>query len=346
MAKNKDGRIYHVRADQEGETLASFLRVLDPKRTWGQVKQLVAARRVSVNGNLCQDPARRLREKDVVKLLRESANAPPTKEDVKIRYIDAHVVVVEKPAGITSNRHREEKHWNERRKSIQPTLDEMLPKVIAEHEGRGRRPDKSPMHYGHPRQPKLRKVYPVHRLDRETSGLMVFARTPQAEKNLIAQFRAHVTDRRYHAIVLGAVTAQTIESTLVRDRGDGLRGSSSAEDAKESGKHAVTHVRPLESLGDYSLVECRLETGRTHQIRIHLSEHGHPLCGDKVYRQPLGQKKIHDNSSAPRLALHSIELGFKHPFTDEELHFEMGLPADLARFLTKLRKATKQSTNP
>ena len=129
---------------------------------------------------------------------------------------------------------------------------------------------------------------------------------------------------------------QTIESRLVRDRGDGRRGST---DLAGAGKLAVTHVRPIERLGDYTLIECRLETGRTHQIRIHLSEAGHPLCGEKVYAQPLFRAGTPDQSGAPRLALAAVELGFVHPVTGEPMHFETPLPADLAEFVERLRKS-------
>jgi 23S rRNA pseudouridine1911/1915/1917 synthase len=123
----------------------------------------------------------------------------------------------------------------------------------------------------------------------------------------------------------------------VRDRGDGRRGSTKNP---KLGQHAVTHVRPLEPLGKYSLVECRLETGRTHQIRIHLSELGHFVCGDKVYSQPLYRKPLEDKSRAPRLALHAAELGFVHPATGESLRFKMPLPRDLQEFIDRLRNAS------
>jgi 23S rRNA pseudouridine1911/1915/1917 synthase len=178
-------------------------------------------------------------------------------------------------------------------------------------------------------------VRPVHRLDRETSGLMVFARTVPAERILGAQFREHTTHRRYLAVVLGTVKAQTIETFLVRDRGDTRRGSTHEPGV---GKRAVTHVKPLEALGDYTLIECRLETGRTHQIRIHLSELGHPLCGDKVYNQPLFKKPRVDLSGAPRLALHATELTVDHPTSGEAMTFQMDLPADLRAFVERLRK--------
>jgi 23S rRNA pseudouridine1911/1915/1917 synthase len=164
---------------------------------------------------------------------------------------------------------------------------------------------------------------------------MVFARTAQAEKHLGQQFRLHSIRRRYLAVVRGAVATQTIESRLVRDRGDGRRGSTPLPNA---GKTAITHVRPVERLGDYTLIECRLETGRTHQIRIHLAENGHPLCGEKVYNQPLFRPAEPDRSGAPRLALCAVELGFVHPITGEAMHFEMPLSADLAEFVARLRK--------
>jgi acetyl/propionyl-CoA carboxylase alpha subunit len=112
---------------------------------------------------------------------------------------------------------------------------------------------------------------------------MVFARTVPAERDLMQQFRQHTVHRRYLAIVQGTVEQRTIESYLVRDRGDGRRGSASQPGV---GKRAVTHIRPLEPLDGYMLIECRLETGRTHQIRIHLAELGHPVCGEKIYHQP------------------------------------------------------------
>jgi 23S rRNA pseudouridine1911/1915/1917 synthase len=178
-------------------------------------------------------------------------------------------------------------------------------------------------------------LFPVHRLDRDTGGLLVFARTRKAERHLALQFRNHTVHRRYLAVVPGHVTAQRIESRLVRDRGDGRRGSTADPTA---GRIAITHVRPLELLPDYTVIECRLETGRTHQIRIHLSELGHPLCGEKIYTRPLRGKPPRDTSGAPRLALHAVELGFQHPATARRLRFLYPLPRDLADFLDRVRQ--------
>jgi 23S rRNA pseudouridine1911/1915/1917 synthase len=183
----------------------------------------------------------------------------------------------------------------------------------------------------------LPRIRPVHRLDRETSGLMVFARTVEAERGLGQQFRKHAIHRRYLAIVQGRLEKPlTIDTRLVRDRGDGRRGSTTLPNV---GKRAVTHVAPLEALDDYTLIECRLETGRTHQIRIHLAEAGHMLCGEKVYHQPLFQPGKPDTSGAPRVMLHAAELGFEHPVTGEQLHFQMDPPEDFRRFLAKLRQS-------
>jgi 23S rRNA pseudouridine1911/1915/1917 synthase len=201
---------------------------------------------------------------------------------------------------------------------------------MAEQEGRAR---KGPL-------PRLRVV---HRLDKETSGLVVFARTVAAERGLGRQFHAHTVLRRYLAVVPGEVAPQRIATRLVRDRGDGRRGST---DLPNLGKPAVTHVEVLERLRGYTLVACRLETGRTHQIRIHLAERGHPVCGDKVYNRKPASAPEPGPCHAPRLALHAAELGFVHPATGEALHWTMPLPADLQAFLERLRAgAGRQSTS-
>lgn len=319
--------IFRVLPRQVGETVSAALRGWLPGKSWSEIRQLLKTRRVTVNGNICTDAGQRLRLVDVVKLLQHSMAPPVREDDVRICYIDKHVVVIEKPAGMTSTRHADERGLSPRKRQLQPTLDELLPRIVAKRESHGNRA--TPRH-----------IRAVHRLDRETSGLMVFARTAAAEKHLGQQFRDHSIKRRYVAIVDGDVPAQTIESQLVRDRGDGRRGSTNLPNV---GKTAITHIRPIERLGDYTMIECRLETGRTHQIRIHLAENGHPLCGDKVYRQPLFRPSIPDVSGAPRLALCAVELGFVHPITGEAMHFEMPLSRDLAAFVGRLRKAVKKA---
>src|SRR5262249_51146313 len=181
---------------------------------------------------------------------------------------------------------------------------------------------------------KLPRLRIVHRIDKETSGLVVFARTPLAERELGRQFHAHTVVRRYLALVSGYLPPQTIRSFLLRDRGDGRRGSSEVPD---QGKEAITHVEVVERLPRYTLLSCRLETGRTHQIRIHLAEAGHPVCGEKVYTKRRDGSEMNDASGSPRLFLHAAELGFTHPTTGKEMHWSMPLPSDLNAVLIRLR---------
>ena len=310
---------FTVPPDQAGATLAAVLRSRLPGQSWKQVRQRIASRHARVNGELCLDPARRLKEGETVELLTRPAPKPRQAEAIVIRHLDEHVVVVEKPSGLPTVRHPTERDWTDRRKALAPTLEDLTPPIIARQEGRKAK------------GPRLRVV---HRLDKETSGLVVFARTVLAERGLGKQFHAHTVVRRYFAVVPGFVPTQRIGLRLVRDRGDGRRGVTQNPD---DGKEAVTHVEVVERLPDYTLLSCRLETGRTHQIRIHLAALGHPVCGDKVYcRLPNGTVRP-DRSGAPRLALHAVELGFRHPATREELHWSMPLPADLEALLTRLR---------
>jgi 23S rRNA pseudouridine1911/1915/1917 synthase len=311
-------QIFQVTTAQVNQTLAALLRQWLPGQSWSQVRQLVAGRRVRVNDELWLDPARRLKEGDQVDVLGQAAPKPRVHEAINVRHRDAHVIVVEKPAGISTVRHPAERDWNARRKALSPTLEDL---VLAQREG--------PVRKGPP--PRLRIV---HRIDKETSGLVVFARTADAERGLGKQFRRHTVVRRYLAIVPGQVAPQRIASQLVRDRGDGRRGSTVLPGV---GKTAVTFIDVVERLPGYTLLSCRLETGRTHQIRIHLAELGHPICGEKVYNRKTAGPAESDPSGAPRLALHAVELGFQHPVTGAALHWEMPLPADLQAFLDRLR---------
>jgi 23S rRNA pseudouridine1911/1915/1917 synthase len=315
-----------------GQTLAAVLRVrAGNPLSWSAARQLIEGRRVQVNGTVCVDDARRLSAGEVVTVLTASLRPPPEAGALVVRFLDDHLVVVEKPAGVLSVRNPEEAGWDERRKGRQPTLDELLQKRLPRPRSKQAAAD--------------RRVRPVHRLDRDTSGLMLYALSPVAEAKLIGLFARHEIERAYRAVVAGnLVSATTYESTLVRDRGDGMRGTSRLGAADPDGQRAVTHVRPVEHVGnDYTVVDCRLETGRTHQIRIHLSEAGHPLCGDPKYRGGTPKWKeprrplIEDHSGAPRQVLHSQRVEFVHPITGKPLSFDAAWPADLAKWWAGLR---------
>lgn len=313
---------FTVSTVETGHTLAKVLRSRLNGPSWNEVRKLIAARRVQVGDAICSDEARRLKEGEIVQLHGHPRPLPRTAhaERLVIRHLDDHVAVVEKPAGVNTVRHPAELEWAEDRRELDPTLEDLTQWAIAHQLGR---PSKS--------LPRLRIV---HRLDKETSGLVTFARSVLAERELGLQFRKHTVVRRYLAVVSGFLSPQTIRSSLVRDRGDGRRGSTTLPDV---GKEAVTHVTVEERWKNFTLLSCRLETGRTHQIRIHLSEAGHPVCGDKVYtRKPDGTPFV-DTSGAPRLALHATELGFVHPATEAVLHWDMPLPGDLRKFVERLR---------
>ena len=288
--------------------------------SWSAVRQVIHGRRVRVNATVCVDDARRLKLGEAVEVSATPARVQADVGHAAVRYQDADLVVVEKPAGILTVRNPEEAGWDERRKMREPTLEELLQ----------RRLPRPPPRKGQP-LPDWR-VRPVHRLDRDTSGLMLFALSAAAEQRLIAMFAKHTIERAYRAAVHGRLPAPgTYESHFIRDRGDGLRGSTKRGATDPDTQRAVTHVEPIAYRGDaYTIVECRLETGRTHQIRIHLSEAGHPLCGDKVYRGHTSRERSKpDASGAPRQALHSARLVFAHPVSNKVMTFESPWPADL-----------------
>ncbi|HEY4176680.1 MAG TPA: RluA family pseudouridine synthase [Kofleriaceae bacterium] len=159
------------------------------------------------------------------------------------------------------------------------------------------------------------EVFLVHRIDLPTSGLLVFARTRDANKKLADLFKVHDIDREYRAVAVGDVAEQTIDRPV-------------------DGKHAVTHLRVVEKLANATLVAARLETGRTHQIRLHLAGLGTPIAGDSQHG---GEKSRTFIPRAPRLALHAARLGFKHPATGAVVTFESPLPDELAKWVARLR---------
>ena len=166
---------YHAAAEHAGLALIAALRQFLPGKSWSEVRRLVQGRFVEINGNLCLDEGRKLLAGDVVKVWRAPRNAPPSAADVKIRYADRHVVVVEKPAGVTTLRHSEEQSWPAQRRQLQPTLDEIVRRILA-RKAAGKRG-------GRGGKPALGlRMRAVHRLDRDTSGLIVFAlaRKPNA----------------------------------------------------------------------------------------------------------------------------------------------------------------------
>jgi 23S rRNA pseudouridine1911/1915/1917 synthase len=175
----------------------------------------------------------------------------------------------------------------------------------------------------------------VHRLDKDTSGVMVVAKTPGAHTRLVEMFQAHDLERAYLAIALGR-PPQTITYDTFHGRHPTNRKKFTSR--CDRGRRAVTHLESVEVLHASTLVRCRLETGRTHQIRVHLAEHGHPVLGDPLYGRSIADPEIRRLSSAlGRQALHAAVLAFDHPITSEAMRFETPPPADFEEALRSLR---------
>lgn len=324
-----------IPGDLAGTPLDGALRALF-ELSWGDARTFVRRGKVTVDGRTETDPRTRVRGGAAIVL--DPAARRPREDDLPegaIVHLDPHVVVVEKPSGVNTVPYEPEGMGASIAKRARPgedvSLDARVRAALARRErGRGGPP------------PSLGVV---HRIDKETSGLVVFTRTWLAKKELSAAFRAHTVHRRYLALVHGHPTSSTIRTHLVEDRGDGLRGSIEHRRGRkhavgqERSQLAVTHVEVLERFegkaagAPASLVACRLETGRTHQIRIHLAESGHPLLGERVYVRGYGGIVI----PAPRLMLHAAELGFVHPATGKEERWGSELPADLQEMIAFLR---------
>ncbi|MDB5717995.1 MAG: ribosomal large subunit pseudouridine synthase, partial [Sphingomonas bacterium] len=176
----------------------------------------------------------------------------------------------------------------------------------------------------------------VHRIDKDTSGLIVAAKTDRAHEGLAAQFASHTIDRRYRAIVTGLPNppAGSVDAPLARSS---TNRQKMAIVESERGKRAVTHYRLICPLKEASLLECRLETGRTHQVRVHMASIGHSLLGDPVYgRSRPAHRAILLRLGFARQALHAARLGFIHPVTSSALTFESNIPADMQELFTEL----------
>ena len=296
-------------ATDAGGTLAAALRRRLPDKSWSEVRALCTSGKISLDGERVLDPALRVRAGQEM-ALRANAPRPDTAPPgFRIVFDDAHVVVIEKPSGISSVPY-------ERKES--GTAMDLIRAAWRRH---GKRATATPL-------------YVVHRIDKDTSGLLCFAKTRLAERALHEVFQRHTAARAYLAVAEGEIAAPArIESNLVADRGDGIRGSTRFPD---QGQNAITYVEPLRRYRGRgegvvaTLCRVRLETGRTHQIRIHLSERGHPLVGETVYVRDLlraGRQPL----PAPRLMLHAGLLGIPHPVTGAPIELRATPPED---FLT------------
>jgi len=289
--------------DEPGVTLAAFVKARTAV-AWSVAKRQIATGKVFVDGVCATAVDLRLAAGQAVEL-RTHAPRPrdPAREGVLV-HDDAHVVVIDKPSGVNSV----------------PYEDRETGTAMDLVRGAWRRAGKPATTVA---------LHIVHRIDRATSGLLMFAKTKRAELGLAAQLRAHAMQRSYVCVAHGAVTAQRFESFLIADRGDGLRGSTTRTD---QGKRAVTHVEPRRVLRHATVCDVRLETGKTHQIRIHLAEAGHPLVGEQVYIREFAGPIL----TSSRLMLHAQTLGFDHPVTGARVELSSPLPPDFLAVVERL----------
>ena len=287
-------------------TLAALLRE-HGKLTWSRAQTLCERGKVSVDGEIELDYSRRISEGARVEV--DERRAAPKLQTVPIVFEDAHIVVIDKPTGMSSVPYE--------KREAGTAMDAVRDAWRAE----GRPASETALHV-------------VHRIDKETSGLIAFAKSKLAERGLQGLFRTHDVERTYLCVAHGLLADRRVETRFIDDRGDGLRGSARVPN---KGKRAVTHVRAVELLPDTTLCEIRLETGKTHQIRIHMSELGHPLVGEQVYVRDYA-RKVAEPIPSPRLMLHAATLGFVHPITGATISLTSALPPLFESTLATLRR--------
>mgnify|MGYP005632743993 CR=1 FL=1 len=307
-----------VSGDQAGERLDRVLAAALDDLSRSRLKALIEEGQVSQDGKVVRSPSAKVGAGDAFEItIPAPVDAIPVGQDIPldILYEDDDLIVLDKPAGMVVH-------------PAPGNPDGTLVNALIYHCG------DSLAGIGGVRRPGI-----VHRLDKDTSGVMVAAKTAVAHANLVEQFSARSVDRAYHAIVWGLPkpAAGEIEGAIGRHPKN--RKKMAVRDT--GGKHALTRYKTLKVYGDglASLVECRLATGRTHQIRVHLSHRGNPLVGDPVYGRSTGRRdavsaldpdikrQIGDFS---RQALHARVLGFAHPTTGQHVDFKTELPDDMA----------------
>jgi len=291
--------------------LAAAVPILSRER----LKNLIRSGALETAGAALRDPALKVRgDERFVLAVPEPEPAHNEAQDIPLRVVfeDQHLLVVDKPAGLV----------------VHPAAgnrDGTLVNALLHHCGA------SLSGIGGVARPGI-----VHRIDKDTSGLLVVAKTDVAHESLAKQFAAHSIERRYLAIVSGVPKAAegTIDEPLARSATNRkkiaiVKGS--------RGKRAVTHWRRVTVLSQAALVECRLETGRTHQVRVHMASIGHPLVGDPVYgRSGKAHGKLLNELQFHRQALHAAELGFIHPVTKHRLSFASAMPPDMQELFEAL----------
>jgi 23S rRNA pseudouridine1911/1915/1917 synthase len=303
-------------AGHAGWRLDRALADVLPTMSRERLKSLVKAGALDRNGAPVRDPALKVDGSEQFRLIvpqPEQASAPAQDIPLVIAYEDDHLLVVDKPAGLVVH-------------PAAGNLDGTLVNALLHHCA-GRLSG-----IGGVARPGI-----VHRIDKDTSGLLVVAKTDVAHEGLAKQFQAHSIERRYLAAVGGrpAKMEGSVDAALARSVHD--RKKMAIVEA-DRGKRAVTHYKVLGVTNAAARIECRLETGRTHQVRVHMASIGHPLLGDPVYGRAPAQKlrELLNRLNFRRQALHAQKLGFVHPVTKDRLSFESAVPQDMQELFRAL----------
>lgn len=308
-----------VPPDAEGWRLDRALAAALPTLSRERLKALISSGQVTnQDGALVRDPASKVAPgARFAVIVPDPAPAHNEAQDIPLTVVfeDEHLIVIDKPAGLVVH-------------PAAGNFDGTLVNALLHH-CRG-----SLSGIGGVERPGI-----VHRIDKDTSGLMVAAKTDPAHVGLAAQFAKHSIDRRYKAIVAGTPRPSegTVDAPLARSTAN-RKKIAIVGDGR--GKRAVTHYSTIERLRAAALVECRLETGRTHQVRVHMASLGHPLLGDPVYgRSRPEHREVLNRLKFQRQALHAARLGFIHPVTSAALSFDSEIPQDMSLLFTALQFA-------
>jgi 23S rRNA pseudouridine1911/1915/1917 synthase len=298
-----------------GWRLDRALAAAVPTLSRERLKSLIRSGAVETDGLPIRDPATKVRGAESLRVaVPEPTLAHNEAQDIPLKVVfeDEHLLVVDKPAGLVVH-------------PAAGNFDGTLVNALLHHCGG------SLSGIGGVARPGI-----VHRIDKDTSGLLVVAKTDVAHEGLARQFAAHSIDRRYLAIVNGVprIREGTVDAPLARSS---TNRKKIAIVEGDRGKRAVTHWKRLQVLREAALVECRLETGRTHQVRVHMASIGHPLLGDPVYgRSGKAHAKTLNERQFHRQALHAAELGFTHPVTKHRLSFSSPMPSDMQELFNAL----------
>ena len=318
-----------VTEDDENKRIDTLLAAYDKNLSRTRVKNLILDNRLKINEIINKDPSKKVIKKDKIYFEIEEPkkqSLKPYKFKLNIIYEDKDLIVLDKPSGI----------------SMHPgpgNYDNTIVNALINYDG------KNLSDMGDELRPGI-----VHRIDKDTSGLVVVAKNNRSHENLSRQFSEHTITRVYELLIWGKLRPQkgVIETFITRSS----RNRQMMEVSLRKGKRAITHYKTLElfeneKVPTFSFIQCKLETGRTHQIRVHMSYKGNNILGDKKYKKKFKKIKNIDEDlnnkilKLERQFLHAKQLGFDHPTSNERLEFSSNIPSELNNIIKKLRKLSK-----